>query len=974
MRDRQFNNRLLQASVAKRALSASALASLMVFWGGAAWAQATGSANAAPIETVVVTGSLIASPNHTSASPIVSTSIANLKASGAVDVEASLDQLPQFQPAGTAGTGGQGTGGHATLNLRGLGANRNLILLDGRRLPLADISGDVDINLIPQAIIASVETITGGASAVYGSDAMSGVVNFKTITNFEGLRADIQYGNSFKSDYTTVSSSLTGGTEFANGKGHALISLSYTHRDPLSGSKRGFFAHVTPSSYIGQGTFVPSANNLPNQAAVSALFASYGATSPVLNTANLGFNDDGTLFEQNGAANYKGPTTGYWAVLGGNVRMPVGIQAEQLSGLNRKSVFGKFDYALNSHVTAYAQVLYVDSLTHTASGGSLTQFAVPTIPITNPFIPADLATILASRPNPTVSFTWNARYWGLPYKSWDEHYYMSQFLGGFRGDLPFRDWSWDVYASYDTTDHYQQNNNAVLASRVQTLLNASDGGASICAGGFDPFGLANATNISTACKAYMTTTAHSSEALTQTSVQSVVQGSLFSLPAGDVQLALLGDYRRNTYDYTPDSQLAAGNIEAVIASQASKGAISVSEFASQLDVPLVKDAPFVHQLDASAAYRYSDYSTSGGVSTYEADLKWWPVSALLIRGGYQRATRAPNIGELFAAASGGQVAFGTPPGGGEPCDSRLTRSAQLQALCVATGVPASVIGSYIFPTTATATVTTGNTALTPEKADTYNFGAVYTSELESPWLENFSASIDYWNIAISNVISVIPGTTALSKCYNQDGSNPSYSPANYFCSLITRDPSTGQLVSIATPYENLGGLRTDGVDFQFDWSLNLSEIGVTQDRERVFFSSGISYTANYSVQTLPNTPYQNFGGTNTIGAPHSTWKALTTIGYDFGNATLALRWHYMDAMEDISAVTNPAHVAPGVGAYNLFDLVDTYDFNPQWHFRAGITNLFNRGLPVVSSSQISTDTATFDMVGRAYYLGLQIDI
>src|SRR3990170_5455115 len=158
--------------------------------------HAQDEAAAGRLEEVVVTGSLISDPNHVAPSPIVIATAEDLKQTGAVTLEAALNQLPQFSPAGTAGNGGQGTGGHATVNLRGLGSNRNLVLLDGRRLPLADISGNVDINLIPDSILASVQTITGGASAVYGSDAMSGVVNFVSVDHFEGLRTDLQYGNS----------------------------------------------------------------------------------------------------------------------------------------------------------------------------------------------------------------------------------------------------------------------------------------------------------------------------------------------------------------------------------------------------------------------------------------------------------------------------------------------------------------------------------------------------------------------------------------------------------------------------------------------------------------------------------------------------------------------------------------------------------------------------------------------------------
>src|SRR5207302_2051077 len=345
----------------------------------------------------------------------------DLQQSGTVSIESALNQLPQFAPAGTSANGGQGTGGHATVNLHGLGSNRNLVLLDGRRLPLADIFGDVDINFIPESILSSVQTITGGASAVYGSDAMSGVVNFVTLSHFEGMTTDLQYGNSIKDDFGQFSGSTAFGTKFADDTGHALLSLGYTHREGLSGAQRAFFNLVTPSSFIGQGTFVPSPTNLPSQAAVNALFSVYG------------------------------------------------------------------------------QVLYVDSDVFTSSGRSLTQFGtLTTIPVTNPFIPADLGALLATRPNPNAPFTWNGRYVGLSVKSWDEQYTTAQYLAGLRGSLPLKDWTWDVFASYDTTDHLQSNQNAVLKSQVQNLLNAPDGGNSICAGGFDPFGLIHSTAISPA--------------------------------------------------------------------------------------------------------------------------------------------------------------------------------------------------------------------------------------------------------------------------------------------------------------------------------------------------------------------------------------------------------------------------------------------------------------------------------------------
>jgi outer membrane receptor protein involved in Fe transport len=458
-----------------------------------------------------------------------------------------------------------------------------------------------------------------------------------------------------------------------------------------------------------------------------------------------------------------------------------------------------------------------------------------------------------------------------------------------------------------------------------------------------------------------------------------VQGSLFELPAGDVKLALLADHRKNTYTYRPDSQLAAQNIEAVIASQPSRGEYSVDEVAAQIDVPILRDLPLIQSFNLGAAFRRSDYTTSGSVDSYEGDLKWTPVDSLLIRGGYQRAVRAPNIGELFAANSGSQIAFGTPPAAiGDPCDIRSSArtgagGASVRALCVAQGIPTNVVDSYTFPTTATAGLTSGNPDLTPESADTYNFGFSWNSHADSPLLSNLTVSIDYYNISIKEVISVVPGLSALSKCYNLDGSNPSYSAANTFCALLQRD-ANGQLQVIRTPYLNLGGLETDGIDLQMAWSANLSDLGLPQGAGQLFLSTGVSYTKSYSVQTLPGTPFQEYVNTNTVGAAHPKYKALTTVGYGLGNALVSLRWRYQGSMDDVTAVTTPANPGVGVGAYNLYDLIASYDIGTRWQIRAGVTNLTDKDPVFVSSSQTNTDTAVFDAVGRSYYVGLKVSL
>ena len=969
----------MRPSYVRLAASASALSITMALATAAAAQSSPPSGKAADNE-IVVTGSLIQRPNNTAVSPIVTVGEQAIKESGKVDLQDALNQLPSFTVGGNAATGGQGTGGRASINLHGLGTNRNLVLLDGRRLPLSDVNGNVDINILPESIISSVDVITGGASAVYGSDAMSGVVNFRTVRAFEGVQTDAQYSISEHGDANKVNASLALGTHFNDGRGHMIAAISYAKQDPVNGSTRAFFHDKTPSSFLATGTFVPSAVNAPSAGVEQTLFTGYGSSGARNPLLNLGFNGDGTLFVQTGAVNYRGPTDGNgYLVVAGNVRMPVGQQVDFLNGVDRKAAFLKGDYDLTSQLTAYGQFMYVDLTVHTASGGSLTQFGnLTTIPVTNPFIPSDLGVVLASRPNPAAPFTWNGRYLGIPYKNWDENYRVQQYLLGLKGDIA-PNWTFDVFTSYDQSIHDQTLHDAVLKSRVQTLLNASDGGNSLCSGGFNPFGDAHMRAVSQACISYITKNAISQERLGQTQVQGQVNGKLFDLGAGPVQVAVVADYRRNTYSFSPDSDLQTQNIEAVIASLPAAGHISVKEFAAQVDVPLLANRHLIEEFGVGAAVRVSDYSTSGTVTSYEADARWRPVRSLLIRGSYQRAVRAPNIGELYSPQQGVQLVIGTPPGAlGDPCDVRSTartgaNASSVAGLCVAQGVPAPAIGSYTFPTTATGQLVSGNTGLTPETANTYNVGFVLSSPVTSGPFADVTFSVDYYSISIKNVISTVPGLTVLSKCYNLDGSNPTYDVNNLYCKLIQRD-ATGQIVTVATPFLNLGSLKTDGVEAQLSWS---TAAPFLEGSGRLFVNSAVGWLGQYKVQLLPGTAFLDYAGISNGAAgtgsvpPRATprWKALTSFGYRSSLLTAGLRWRYQSAMNDTTAVLTPSTAQVGVPSYSMWDLFGSVRINSRVELRAGVNNLFDKGLPFVASSQNGTDTALYDPVGRSFFVG-----
>jgi iron complex outermembrane receptor protein len=292
---------------ARLAASASALVIATLLASGA---SAQGQPAQQPTDEVIVTGSLVPRPNNTAVSPIVTVGAPQIQQSGQTNLEDVLNQLPSFTTGGNLATGGQGTGGRASVNLHGLGTNRNLVLLDGRRLPLSDVNGNVDINILPQSIVSSVDVITGGASAVYGSDAMSGVVNFKTVRGFEGIRMDVQDSISEHGDANKFDGSIALGAKFAQDRGDLIAAFSYTAQDPVYGRTRPFFHDKVPSSFLGTGTFVPSATNAPSAAVEQALFTGYGvpgARNPLL---NLGFNDNGSLYVQTGAVHYLGPTVG----------------------------------------------------------------------------------------------------------------------------------------------------------------------------------------------------------------------------------------------------------------------------------------------------------------------------------------------------------------------------------------------------------------------------------------------------------------------------------------------------------------------------------------------------------------------------------------------------------------------------------------------------------------------------------------
>jgi len=964
--------------------AASLVAAALVFGSAAALADAdavavtapaadsadpAGSVSLEPLQEVAITGSRIVRKDYVGNSPLTTVTMEALEASGAPTLEVALNALPQFAIGANATVAGFSGTGQATLNLRGLGPTRNLVLLDGRRLQPADVLGVVDINTIPSALVQNVEVITGGASAVYGSDAIAGVVNLQINPRFEGVQIDTQYNVFGEGDGATLDTSLTVGGNFADDRGNAVVSFSYLDREDVGYMSRDFFARARGGTdfRIPTGIYRTNVNgaNLPTQAAVDQVFAQYGAAAGrVPNVAVLGYNDDGTLFAaSHGPFNYRGPD---------GVLFDTGTQLNNLNlvsrlqvPLTRYSAFGRGSYDLSEKLTAYAQVYYTtyESLTNAEAGNDA--FLVP---VTNPFIPADLATILASRPDPDAPFRFEKRFHSeAGAREFNRQFDVYQLTAGLKGPIEAIDGSWDVYAASGNTQKIETNAGSVLVNNLKALLNAPDGGASLCAGGYNPFGF---SQLSPECRNFLVATPISETNLEQNVIEATLQGRVLELPAGDLRFAAGAGFRSQSYDYQPDHDLALGNVVGVFRTGESRGRSDVAEVYGELLVPLLRDRLLARQLDLNVAYRYSDYDLAGGVDTYKADFSWELVDSVRLRGGYQHAVRAPSVGELFVAPNVSIPGIGNvASGGGDPChyqsQARAADPVAARALCLAQGIAPGIIDTFVNTQDEILATSSGNTSLRPESGDTRTFGVVWTSPFESEYLARLQVSADYYDIEIEDVIGTIGAAQILPKCFNQDGSNPALSNSNFYCSQITRDPATGFIANVGQPTLNLGSYRTKGVDFQVDWAWGPFSVNTVA-----------SWLDSFEVQLQKGSNVLEYGGS--VGTPSATqpgslpdWKAVTRFQYATPAITAGLRWRYLDAMRHSSLVTNPNSTVPGVSAFNYFDLYGSWQVSDLVRVHGGVNNVDDREPPLVGTSLGSTQSSTYDIYGRQYYLAVR---
>lgn len=958
--------------------------------------------DAAPAgEEIVVTGTLIQNPNLESSSPVTVVGAEEISLRQATNAEQLLRELPGITPNLGASVN-NGTIGATRVDLRGLGANRNLVLLDGARPVPFNFNGIVDLNLIPVALVERVDVLTGGASTTYGADAVSGVVNFITKRDFAGIDLQLQQQISEEGDTSVFRADLVLGGNFDDGRGNAVVAVGYQEADPLYFGDRPF------------GTFtIPSNNGIAGGDSPTASPTSFAlAGSP---GQNLQIDAGGTsLVPQYSLFNFN----------------PFNVF---VTPFERFNLFAKGNYELSDSVEFYTRGLFSKTTTSSIIAASGIFGTNALIPLNNPFLNdtirqqlcalADFNSAVAGRQGPTGACTaanTTDQAGALVYRRTVEvgpriNEYITQVYDlqvGMRF-RPAESLIFDLYGAYGESETDQIRRNYVSNTRVTQALSAtSQTTCTNTANNCVPLNLFGPQGSITAAQAAfiggVTSTITLRTSLAQ--VHGVLSGDFgFTTGAASnpIGFAVGGEYRKYQASREPDN-LASVPGELGGAGGATLpvfGGFDVYEAFGEIIAPIVEDRPLFQELTLEAGVRYSKYSVDApnnptfDSTTYKFGATWKPIEALTFRGNYQRAIRAPNIGELFAPVTQALTNLLVDPCAG----SAPVGNANLAAVCIAQGAPAASIGSIQNPAAGQANITTGgNPNLKPEKATTYTFGVVLQPE---EFLSGLTITLDYYNIKVEDAITSSAPGDSIDFCF---GNITSASATDPNCLAIRRNQVNGRLSGTSTatnPIPGLPGaltneglLQTDGLDLTISYRTPLAD-GVELDLgfsgNYVFNSEFRSrpggllrecvgyFSANCGVSTGLSADTGLSVGSPT---PQLTWNQRTTLSFDEG-IDVSLLWRHIDGLiyePGLAPLFNGTITGSGplvgrtvnfnvIEAYDYFDLTTRFDVTENFELTLSVQNLLDKEPPIVGSSAGSTAfnggntyPSLYDTVGRRY--------
>jgi outer membrane receptor protein involved in Fe transport len=957
------------------------------------------------LEEVVVTGSRISVPNQVSISPVTFVSADTIQQSGAIRIEDMLNSLPQV--AGSQGAGiVNGSDGTATINLRGLNAKRTLVLVDGLRLGPGDprSGGASDVNMVPSELVDSVEILTGGASSVYGADAVAGVVNFKLNDHFEGVKL-IADGGLYQHHNNNMDNVQDDLLAFNAETGNNFAPAPST---TTGGATKGFafIAGVNSEDGKGNATFYATYRNvnsvIQSKYAVSActLYSGYATSGGNHSCGGSGTTNPARFFQYDTAGNQLNDNT----INKAGQLIPYG--AANVFNYGPLNYFQRPDerytsgaflhYEFNEHADVYANTMFMDdrSVAQIAPSGAFQ--TVFNVPCNNPYLTAqEVATwcgansaLTGAAPGTTNLYIGRRLVEGGNRQDDLEHTDFREVLG-VKGKVT-DGWDYDASFQFALVNLSDTYNNDVSKTKLQDALNVvSVNGVPTCAVvaagvasglgyGCVPFNVFQPNGVTPAQAAYLDTPGVQRGQIKQTIVNVNVTGDLGLLGVqspfanNGVKVNFGGEWRDDRSFTDPDAEFQTGDL----AGQGGQtlpvdgGVVSRDGFV-EFNAPIAEDKFLAKSLAVEGGYRYSEYSLGFSTNTYKIGLEWSPVEDFRLRGSFSRAVRAPNAGELFSVQS---VAL---DGVTDPCAGAAPTATQAQ--CVNAGVSAAQYGKVAAnPAAQYNGLTGGNPELKPETALTTSFGLGWTPS----FVPNFRAQVDYYDINIENVIQGIGADTILAEC----------TQADLFCDLIHRN-SIGSLWLSNSGYvtdtlANVGGLREKGVDVDLGYAVDMGGFG------KIHTQLQGTWVNKYEI-----TPIAELGETarncagyygpqcsafdSAAGAPVFRYRQTlrTTWTTPWRGADVSVAWRYFSPVQLETLSSNPnLSAGPGktiangaisntdarIPSFTYIDLTGSMKLADKISFRLGVNNILDKQAPAIGLTNQPGTTANGNTFPQVY--------
>ncbi len=829
-------------------------------------------------------------------------------------------------------------------NLRSLGANRTLVLIDRRRIVPTQPDGTVDLNMIPSALIERAEVVTGGASAAWGSDAVAGVVNLSLKNKLQGVEGSAQGGISDYGDKENFKLSLAAGTSFAGDKGHVIVGAEYTRDYGIEDLQYPYFARPWAREERGSvGNAAFATNGQPGTIYATGVRRADVGPGGLITLGPL----RGLLFGANGTTSQfqYGTVYGNNMIGGGSNSGETPTPGGQISfPFERYTAMAHVDYDLSDKLSSFLEVNYGHALASGFTNPNRNQGAVTgtttcsqstivsgigaiNINISNAYLPASV--VSAMQQANITCFSMGRSYRDIArLKSDDGSPWMWRVAGGLKGEIG-NGWNWDAYYQYGTNKFQQRRANNMNVNNMRLAIDAvvnPANGQIVCrstltspGNGCVPINLFGEGSISSTAYAYVFGTTAYDATTKQHVAEFNIHGEPFSLWAGPVAIAVGAGYRRESINAVADpvSQVLGW---ATGQRQGTTGAYNVKEVYGEVGIPLARNMAWGKALDLNAAVRYTDYSSSGGVVTWKVGGTYDINDELRLRATRSRDIRAGTLAELYTAT---QTATGNVQ---NPLTGALSPALQ---------------------------ITTGNPTLGPEKADTTTAGAVYQPD----WMPSLRLSADYYDISIKNAIGSITAQQTANLCYLNN--LPQY------CALITLN-GAGQISSVGIRFQNLATVHSEGLDFEASYHLDLAKHTTGVPGALTFRVVG-SYMHDLSTVASPGaTPTQAVGlYTN------PNWSVFGSVRYDLDKFSGTMELQYfgsglIDNTKTLGAINSTGVNINEVGSTLYAHLSAKYALRENLELFMRVNNLFDTWPPFPNNGG-----GIFDAVGRSYTAGVR---